>query len=88
MNQSSDVKHKIATNEELDQERFLDSHEWPTFARVRIARGKHYDDQVGRLVFIAVRMADSKKGRFVYDLYIKDNLYLQGVNPLFLDFLK
>lgn len=67
-------------------EKFIDTTDWPKTASVRIARGKYYDESRKNMVFHAVRINNRRKGRFVYDLYVDDSLYLANVNPLFLEF--
>ena len=63
-----------------------DTLEWPLTAVVKIARGKYFNENVVKKKFKAVRFTDLRTGRYFYDLYEKDELFLTRVNPLFLDF--
>lgn len=67
-------------------EKFVDTTEWPKTASARIARGKYFDESKKAMVFNAVRVINKRKGRYVYDLYLNNSLYLANVNPLFLEF--
>ncbi|MFW5656609.1 MAG: hypothetical protein ACOC31_01495 [Bacteroidota bacterium] len=67
-------------------ERFVDITDWPKTAKAKITRGKFLNDTNKHLIFDVVRVTNRRKGRFEYDLFLGDDLYLAGVNPLFLDF--
>ena len=60
----------------------------PLTAKACIARGRFYKDELANKIFIATRFLDRKTGRYFYDLYKDDELYLTKVNPLFLDFIE
>lgn len=66
-------------------EKFIDTTDWPKTAKARITRGKFFQESKKHLVFDAVRVENKRKGRFEYDLYLNDDIYMAGVNPLFLD---
>lgn len=69
-------------------EKQADTLEWPLTAKARIARGKFYNKDKADEVYSAVRFTDRKTGRYFYDLYINDEIYLTRVNPLFLEFVE
>lgn len=68
-------------------EKFVDTTDWPKCGIVQIARGKYYTPEIAGNQFDAVRINDERRGRYVYDLYRDDSLFLTGVNPIFLEFL-
>ena len=61
--------------------------EWPLTAKVLLVRGKYYHEALADKIFQAVRFLDRSSGRYFYDLYYNDELFLTRVNPLFLDFI-
>lgn len=68
-------------------EKFVDTTDWPKCGTVQIARGKYYTPEIAGNQFDAIRINDERRGRYVYDLYQDDSLFLTGVSPLFLEFL-
>lgn len=68
-------------------EKFVDTTDWPKCGTVQIARGKYFTAEIADNQYDAVRISDERRGRFVYDLYENNHLFLSGVNPIFLEFL-
>jgi hypothetical protein len=68
-------------------EHVADTLEWPMAGNVRIARGRYYNETLANREFWAIRLLDRRSGRYYYDLYFKDELFLTRVNPLFLEFI-
>lgn len=69
-------------------EKFTDTLEWPLTGTVRIVRGKYYHAAIADRQYKAIRFLDRSSGRYYYDLYYNDEIFLTRVNPLFLDFLE
>jgi len=68
-------------------EKFADTLEWPLTGKVRIARGKYFHKAIADREYKAVRQFDRSAGRYYYDLYYDEEIFLTRVNPLFLDFI-
>jgi hypothetical protein len=69
-------------------EKFTDTLEWPLTGTVKISRGKYYHESLSHRQYKAIRFHDRSSGRYYYDLYFNDEIFLTRVNPLFLDFLE
>ena len=74
-------------NKFVNMKKLTDILEWPLVADAKIVRGKYYNNLVVEKVFRAERFTDRKSGRYFYDLYLNNEIYLTRVNPLFLDFI-
>ena len=69
-------------------EKFADTLEFPLTGKVRIVRGKYYHKSLADREYKAIRFFDRASGRYYYDLYYSEELFLTRVNPLFLEFLE
>jgi hypothetical protein len=64
-----------------------DSQEFPETAKVRLSRGKLFEESKAHIVYDAIRIEDSEKQRYYYNLLENGILVHERVNPLFLDFV-
>lgn len=69
-------------------EKYSDTLEWPLTGKVKIVRGKYYHKSLADREYKAIRFLDRSAGRYYYDLYFNDEIFLTRVNPLFLEFLE